>query len=142
MSVRDSWSTPDRLFAGLHGEFEFQLDVCACRESAKVSSYYNETQNGLARDWFGRHCWMNPPYSDITPWVRKAWEESSRGGALVVALLPVDTSVSWFWDWVQGKAELRFIRGRVQFVPPAGVKSSSNPKPSMLAIYRPFGAGA
>lgn len=29
--------------------------------------------NGLDQDWTGERIWCNPPFSDIAPWIRKAW---------------------------------------------------------------------
>ena len=58
---------------------------------------------------------MNPPYSNPTPWVKKAYEESCKG-SLVVGLLRGDTSTRWFHDWVYPYAEIRFVKGRLKFV--------------------------
>ncbi len=51
--------------------------------------------------------------------------------ALSVLLLPVRTSVGWFHDYVWGHAEVRFIRGRINF------SGGHAPFDSMLAIYKP-----
>jgi site-specific DNA-methyltransferase (adenine-specific) len=76
---------------------------------------------------------MNPPYGrEITQWVKKAWEESQKG-ATVVCLLPARTDTRWFHSYVLGKAEIRFIKGRLKF---EGAKNSA-PFPSMIVIYRP-----
>jgi len=48
-------------------------------------------------------------------------------------LIHARTDTNWFHDWVYGKAELRFLRGRLHF---NGSKWNA-PFPSMLAIYRP-----
>jgi phage N-6-adenine-methyltransferase len=138
MSNRDEWATPHAILDGLFPEFEFDLDVCANANNTKAAVYFTEEDDGLTQPW-GGVCWMNPPYSNIAPWVEKAWRESLNGST-IVALLPAATDTNWFWDWVKGKAEIRFIKGRVQFEPPPGVKASSNPHASILAIYRPFGA--
>jgi site-specific DNA-methyltransferase (adenine-specific) len=74
---------------------------------------------------------MNPPYSKPEPWVSRAYAESQRGKT-VVALLRGDTSTRWFHDWVLGKAEIRFIKGRLKFN-----DSKPAPFPSIIAIYSP-----
>lgn len=73
---------------------------------------------------------LNPPYSNPTPWVKKAYEESLKGKT-IVGLLRGDTSTRWFHDWVLGKAELRFIKGRLRF-------NDTGPAPfaSIVAIWR------
>lgn len=126
------WATPQAFFDKLNSEFHFALDVCSTDDNAKCSAHYTKEQNGLKQPWVGS-CWMNPPYGRrIGAWMRKAYE-SSQAGALVVCLLPARTDARWFHRWVLGKAELRFVAGRLHFV---GAKSGA-PFPSMVAIYRP-----
>ena len=57
-------------------------------------------------------------------------EESERG-ATVVMLLPARTDTKWFHEYVLGRAEIRFIRGRIKF---NGAQNA--PFPSLLAIYK------
>ena len=47
-------------------------------------------------------------------------------------LVHARTDTRWFHDWVYGKAELRFVKGRLKF----GGSKNSAPFPSMVAIYR------
>jgi site-specific DNA-methyltransferase (adenine-specific) len=65
-------------------------------------------------------------------WARKCYEASSSG-ATVVLLAHSRTDTRWFHDWVYGKAELRFVRGRLRF----GDGRQSAPFPSLVAVYRP-----
>jgi phage N-6-adenine-methyltransferase len=131
-SDRQDWETPAYLFRALDAEFHFTLDVCALPHNAKCARYFTPEQNGLAQDWGHEVCWCNPPYDDVTEWARKCWL-ASLGGATVVLLAFSRTDTKWFHNFVYGKAELRFIKGRVKFV---GAKSGA-PAPSMLAIFRP-----
>jgi len=41
---------------------------------------------------------MNPPYSQLSKWVLKAYE-AAKNGAVVVALLPVYSDAAWFHDY-------------------------------------------
>jgi hypothetical protein len=76
----------------------------------------------------------NPPYGRrIGPWARECYE-ASRQGATVVLLVHSRTDTRWFHDWVYGKAELRFVKGRLKF----GDGTQSAPFPSMLATFRPL----
>lgn len=57
----------------------------------------------------------NPPYGrEIGKWVQKAYEEA-QGGTPIVLLIPARTDTSYFHDYIYGKAEIRFIRGRLRF---------------------------
>lgn len=46
-------------------------------------------------------------------------------------LLPARTDTRWFHDYIYGKAEVRFIRGRLKF----GDSKNSAPFPSMVVIF-------
>lgn len=133
----DDWATPREIVQQFETEFgAFDLDVCAKPETAKAPMFYTKVQNGLEREWRGR-AWMNPPYSDPGPWVQKAYEETQAGHCdLVVALLPNATDTGWFHEWVLGKAEVRFRRGRVKFLGWMGTPIGSPKGGTIFAIYR------
>lgn len=63
-------------------------------------------------------------------WLEKAYKESQKGNT-VVLLLPARTDTRWFHEYVIGKSEIRFIKGRLKF----GDGKNSAPFPSMLVIY-------
>ena len=124
--------TPKYLFDRISSIFNFSLDVCALPENAKCESYYTPKDDGLSKPWRGG-VWCNPPYGrEISSWVKKAYEESQKEyNSFVLMLLPARTDTKWWWDWVQGKATLFFIKGRVKF----GDHNVGAPFPSVLALY-------
>lgn len=112
-SANDDWETPPEVFGRYNHLYNFTLDVCATPANALANRYFSITDDGLAQNWAPERCWMNPPYSDVKPWMRKAWEES-QAGALVVCLVPSRTGTAWFHDYaVRGRLE--FLRGRLKF---------------------------
>lgn len=130
-SKTDMWETPQDLFDNLDSEFHFTLDVCAVKENAKCKNFYSPEQDGLSQPWTGR-VWCNPPYGrQIGKWVRRALF-ASAAGATVVMLLPARTDTKWFHEYIDHKAEIRFIRGRLKF---GGAKNGA-PFPSMVCIFR------
>lgn len=132
-SQKTEWETPQPLFDTLNREFRFTTDVCALRENAKCERYFTPEINGLNQAWDGC-CWMNPPYGrKITgKWVEKAHRESLNN-TTVVCLLPARTDTKWFHDYIYGKAEIRFIKGRLKF----GGCQNAAPFPSMIVIFKP-----
>jgi phage N-6-adenine-methyltransferase len=121
------WETPQDFFDELNKEFGFTLDVCATKENAKCKRYFDKTVNGLEQVWEGC-CYMNPPYGrEIGYWCKKALESD----CLVVGLLPARTDTKWFHNYIYGKAEIRFIKGRLKF----GGNKNSAPFPSMVVIW-------
>lgn len=127
--MTDVWATPQDLFDRLNDEFHFELDVCAIPENAKCKRYYTPEDDGLNQPWDGV-VWCNPPYSkgNIPKWLEKAANENTT----VVMLLPVSTDTGWFHDYIYGKAEIRFIRGKVRF----GDAKWTARFPSMIVIFR------
>jgi site-specific DNA-methyltransferase (adenine-specific) len=117
------------LYNELNQEFRFTVDVCATKENSKVWYFFTKEQDGLSVSWKNHNCWMNPPYGRaIGNWVRKAAESNT----LVVCLLPAKTDTRWFHDYIYGKAEIRFLKGRLRF------SNSKNPAPfpSMVVIFK------
>lgn len=88
-------------------------DVAASEANKKAPRCFTKEQDGLAQDWTGLICWMNPEYNQAKAWCKKA----SEAKALVVALLPARTDTAWFHDYVMTRAkEVRFMRGRPKFL--------------------------
>ena len=132
-SKEEKWATPQDFFDKLNDEFHFTLDAAASPDNAKCTNYFTEEQDGLVQSWGGHTVWCNPPYCRKTGlWVKKAYEEHQRTGCTVVMLLPSRTDVRWFHDYILGKAEIRFIKGRLKF----GENKNSAPFPSIVVIYR------
>lgn len=127
-SGNDVWSTPQDFFDYLAAEFAFETDVCCLPESAKCGRYFTPEDDGLAQEWTGV-CWMNPPYSEMAPWVKKA-HESAQAGATVVALIPARTDTAWWWDYCRHH-EIRFVKGRLKF----GGSPNSAPFPSAVVVF-------
>lgn len=137
--ANDLWETPQYIYDALNNEFHFELDAACNINNCKCPlGLYVEFYDSLKQPWhlLARSIWLNPPYSDPYPWVKKAYEESLNG-CTVVCLLPVDTSTEWFHEWVIGKAEIRFMRGRISFDSSTPGKYSAPKFGSMLAIYGP-----
>ncbi|HBY7724060.1 TPA: phage N-6-adenine-methyltransferase [Klebsiella pneumoniae] len=141
---RDLWRTPPALFACLNAEFCFQLDAAAAAHNALCRKFITAEQNTLETPWadylsIQGYVWLNPPYSDITPFVKKAAAESANQIGTVM-LVPADTSVGWFKEAIKTASEVRFITaGRLAFINPVtGKPVSGNNKGSMLIIWHPY----
>ena len=127
-SARDDWETPKELFEEWNKEFGFTVDVCASEANCKIKNYYSKEQNGLKQEWKGI-AWCNPPYGrEIGKWVKKA----SESKCTTVMLLPARTDTKWFHKYIYGKAEIRFLKGRIKF---AGATENA-PFPNMLVVFR------
>lgn len=137
-SEKMDWRTPKDFFRKLDQEFHFVLDVAATPENAKCRRYFTPEDDGLSQSWnIDGAAFCNPPYGrEIGKWVKKAYEEFVCGGATIVMLIPARTDTSYFHDYIYGKAEIRFLRGRLKFEDENGAAINPAPFPSMVVIYR------
>lgn len=131
--------------AGVDG---WDLDAAACDESHKADRYFTVAEDGLRQPWFGR-CWVNPPYSDIAPWVRRAWAEAGHC-EVIAMLIPASRTEQPFWQTyvephrdrpvVSGAIGLRthFLPGRQSFALPGsgGIGIGSPPFGVVLLVWR------
>jgi len=75
----------------------------------------------------------NPPYGrSLKDWVEKCYLEGGKQNTTVVMLIPARTDTKYFHDYIYGKSEIRFLKGRLKF----GDSKNSAPFPSMICIYR------
>ena len=54
-SKTDDWATPQDFFDQLNKEFHFTLDPCADNHNHKCEKFYTKEQDGLSKDWGGKH---------------------------------------------------------------------------------------
>lgn len=119
-SVNDSVATPAWLYEALDAEFHFDHDPCPLDPNPAV--------DGLVQPW-GRSNYVNPPYSNIAPWIARAIREMDERGARTVFLVPAKTSTRCWRDMVFPRAsEIRFLDRRLCF---AGYEAAF---PNSLAI--------
>ena len=126
----DNWATPQDVYDKLDAEFHFDFDPCPLFH----------TQDGLVIEWGNRN-FVNPPYSRKLKeaFIRKAYEESLNG-KLSVMLLPVSTSTKIFHEIIYPNAEIRFWKGRINFLPDGKKddKYKAGQMDSMIVIFRPL----
>lgn len=119
MSLTDEWKTPSSVYNKLNEEFKFDFDPCPL----------GWVIDGLTISW-GKSNFVNPPYSQLKAWCKKAYEESLLG-KIVVMLIPSRTDTAAWHDYCMKAKEIRFIRGRLKF----GDAKNSAPFPSCVVIF-------
>lgn len=128
----------------------FDVDVAACAESHHAPVWYGKEQNGLAQTWLG-HVWANPPYSDLKPWVDRAWEavdgdRPTDNCCSVSMLIPANRTDQRFWqnriepfrDLPDGRLRTHYLPGRTAFARPGsgGVGQSGAPFGCVLLCWK------
>lgn len=139
--IKDLWQTPEFVFAYYDQRFDFNLDMAASESNSLCGNYFTEESSALDTDWTDYptgNVWLNPPYSDIKPWIEKVIEVSSITDQSFVVLIPADTSVKWFKLAFENCTECHFISGRLSFINADTQKpASGNNKGSVVFIFDP-----
>lgn len=133
---RDSRFTPAAFMATIYDAFgPIDLDPCGHRLSPVVAHRritLCEGGDGLSEDWAGRLAFVNPPFSQLLVWLRRAHDQWRRGNVeTVVCLVPVRTDSGWFHQTLSADADIFLLQGRVRFLDARG-KGQSTPFSLML----------
>ncbi|QJU56434.1 helix-turn-helix domain-containing protein [Sphingomonas sp. AP4-R1] len=118
---RDSRFTPPDFMNAIYSAFgEVDLDPCAHLLSpvvARCRILLSDGGDGLTDDWSGRLAFVNPPFSALLKWLRRAHDQWHAGNVeTVVFLAPVRTDSAWFHDTLSTVADIYLLRGRVRFL--------------------------
>lgn len=88
---------------------------------------FTESLDGLKENW-GSQNFVNPPFSDIEPWIKKAFEQWTKNGYKTILVMPSHTDRKWFRRSVQPYLDRRNVRiiwtKRIQYIPLEGQKVS------------------
>jgi ParB family chromosome partitioning protein len=125
----NEWYTP-REYISLARAVMGDIDVDPAstelaQQTVKAGQYFNEDQNGLRQNWYGR-VWLNPPYSRvlIRKFVGKLLVEwNARRITEAIALTHNFTDAMWFHDAVSAADIVCFTQGRIKFNHPGGTMS-------------------
>jgi len=118
----DHYVTPIKFYQKLDKEFNFDYDPCPLKSEV----------DGLLTEWKG-NVYINPPYSNIEPFIIKGLEEVRQGNAnKLVYLIPVRSDTKYWHDLIMKYAsEIRFIKSRLNF----NESKSPAPFPCVLIIF-------
>jgi phage N-6-adenine-methyltransferase len=136
-SEKQDWETPQWLFDKLDKHFKFSLDVCATKYNHKCKTYIDpQMADGLICPWdsidFGihiKHIFCNPPYNQLSQWIKKCYEESLKG-CTVVMLIPARTDTKVWHEYVS-KGRVTLLKGRLKF----SNSKHSAPFPSCIVVF-------
>ena len=100
----DSWSTDAWIF-GKGGIFEGWFDPCPLDEDPKF--------DGLIEEWHHR-TFVNPPYSDVLPWVDRAIYYNRKYDYSIALLLKHDSSTEWYRRLHEAGGKMLMINKRLK----------------------------
>ncbi|TMP23753.1 DNA N-6-adenine-methyltransferase [Pseudoalteromonas ruthenica] len=102
-AYRDFTRTPRWVFEAFNSMYQYDLDAAALECSALLPNYYTPKQDSLSRDWSSENepkgkflsVWLNPPFSNIYPWVEKVLEQQEKG-VLTTLFVPHENRAKWW----------------------------------------------
>jgi hypothetical protein len=116
----DDVETPREFYDILNKEFSFDHDPCPLGGINLC--------DGLSQNW-GKRNYVNPPYSDIKPWIVKAIIEMKERQNMSVFLIPARFNTDYWFDLIWPNAtEIRFIKAGIIF------KNYNRPLPVALCL--------
>ena len=137
IKIHDDYGTPPSLYAQGCQKYEIfpTLDVCATEQNTKCRNFFTEKQDSLMYEW-KETFFMNPPYSKVDKFMKKAYYQHLKHGIDGLILVFAKTDTKWWHSFVEDKAEIHFIKGRIKFFKDGYETKNSAPYPSCFLIYR------
>lgn len=133
---KDSRFTPPEFLTRLRKVLGKAIDCDPCGHPAafvKAKTIYTEQDNGLAQNWRGV-TYVNPPYSKMHAYLRKARKEWDAGHCELIAMLLPYRLHTFVWAETLFRVTDTFlIVGRVNFVEENGRKTS--PHANTLVLF-------
>lgn len=126
--VKDYWQTPDWLFQNLNSRYDFNIDCAASASNAKCENYLNESDDYLNyhRLTQNHRCFINPPYSQVDLFIKRARGNWYKNGVSSLSLLPVRADQAWFHQVISDvkhswpNCNVEYYLGRLHFDNPQG----------------------
>lgn len=144
---RNTWQTPEYFFNWLNKRFDFDIDGCANESNALCANWVGKG-SPLGSDFLetktpypyrNLRFYVNPPYSDVTPFLKAAKELKDKGH-LVVMLLNNDKSTQWYQNHIHNVASevIDITGGRIAFIHPVTKQEiKGNSKGQMVVVFDP-----
>jgi len=114
ITVQDDYETPKPIFKDGCNYFDHKpkLDVCGTKQHHKTARYF--TKDALKKQW-KVDFWCNPPYSEVAKFIEKGFNECKKHHVNGLFLVYAKTDTQWFHKFVQHKAKILFVKGRIKF---------------------------
>ncbi len=131
--IKDDWKTPPSFVKFINKNFKIAVDPCCSVFNVRAKKHYTIKDNGLKQKW---ETWtfVNPPYSDVKIWIKKAYKEYQKGNK-VLMLIFAKSENSFFQQYAFKANYILFIRGRLKFQYGNKRKRNAAPFGSCLIVF-------
>jgi len=149
INVDDEYGTPKNIFfiACKMFKLKLEIDLAASGKNHVLKKYITKKQNTFNYK-IKKPSYLNPPYSEIKKFMRYVYEQNILYNQDILVLVYAKTDTDWWHQYVEGIAEVHFIKGRIRFNNAKGkpsvtwdkkakkFKKGVAPYPSVWVIYR------
>lgn len=92
-------------------KIKFKYDMAATPDNTKCKNYFTATDDSLKFDWpLDGWCWLNPPFRNLTAWIKKCKEQKDRG-CKTITVWPLSGDKNQVVTWAS--ADIYIIHGRI-----------------------------
>jgi phage N-6-adenine-methyltransferase len=121
---RQDYRTPDDFRDAVIKRFGMpEIDLAGDESNKFGRTVITKEDDSLLVDWsLFTHTllFLNPPFGDIAPWVKKCAEATEAGskkdwGVHILFLVPASVGANWWREWVHHKALVHFLSPRLSF---------------------------
>src|SRR4051812_32665701 len=102
---KQDYGTPPEFLAAVKRKLDidvFDCDLAADHTNAVADTYLTKEDDALlAPTWKfdDGWNWLNPEFTRINPWARKAFEEARDHQTRTAMLIPAGMGANWWRDW-------------------------------------------
>lgn len=121
VSHNDTFNTPDFIFDQLNRIYQFELDAACDSTNKKCQDGYrsNMGECGLSGTWGDLRVFCNPPFSQKSQWIKKAYDEVfNKNCPIVVMILPLNcmSTIDFYDVVISNNIHYEILKGRIQFL--------------------------
>ena len=115
----DEWYTPAHYIESARKVMgSIDLDPASCEMAqtvVKAKRYYSRAEDGLSQSWNAENIWLNCPYSQPQPWIRKLIDQHIMPNRQAVVLVNNATETGWFQALLKAADAVCFPSQRLAF---------------------------
>ena len=126
----NDYYTPKWIFDAI--DLEFDLDVAAPVHGIPwipAKKWFSQKDDGLAQNWGDALVWMNPPFSNVTPWAHKFMVHNNG-----LALMPLVRSKWLMKMWDMPNALITLCPTDLRFCTPEGKEKTISYQTFLIAM--------
>ena len=113
-STSDNWSTPEEIKEYICDRYTVSsFDPCPAPNDRP------DNFDGLRMDWsrYDGVVFANPPYSNLSKWVKKAWKEFKKGQSIILLIPSNRMESDYVLEYLLKEVDVRieFLTGRLKY---------------------------